>query len=173
MRCGDLIENERPVRHVIDGKGETLLERRLDRRRRVRVVLGYEDALHTTKRRARTRRKIRSFVQSLQRQVFMAGLLCTARASFSLLLRGRLRRRARRAATGATCGTCAALPTAAGVVRRRGAFLLVVVHLLNLGLGVGRELVFDLVEDRLVLRARGLGESLRSVALVLAVGVAE
>ena len=40
MHSEDLIENERSVRHVIDGDRETLFERRLDRRRRVRIVLG-------------------------------------------------------------------------------------------------------------------------------------
>ena len=40
MTSEDLIENERSVRHVIDGDREALLERRLDRHRRVRVVLG-------------------------------------------------------------------------------------------------------------------------------------
>src|SRR5438045_2668970 len=65
-----------------------------------------------------------------------------------------------------------ALSATAGVVRRRGAFLLVVVDLLDAGLRVGRELVPHRVEDRLVLRAGGLGESLGRVALVFAIGLA-
>src|SRR5438045_6692077 len=61
----------------------------------------------------------------------------------------------------------------AGVVRRRGAFLLVVVDLLDVGLSIGRELVLHRVEDGLVLRAGGLGESLGRVALVFAIGLAQ
>jgi len=64
-----VIEDQRPVRHVVGGDRETLLERDLDRRRGVGVVLSDKNALHTTKRIARIRRKIRSFVQSLQRHM--------------------------------------------------------------------------------------------------------
>ena len=79
MRRGDVVENERPVRHVIDCDRKPLLEHRLDQRGHIGVVVGYEDALHTTNRSARTRRKIRSFMQSLQWH--MATRLCTGHAS--------------------------------------------------------------------------------------------
>jgi hypothetical protein len=69
IRRGEVIEDESAVRHVIGGDRQALLERRLDRSRCVGVVLSYEDALHTTTRRARMRRKIRSLMQSLQRHM--------------------------------------------------------------------------------------------------------
>ena len=62
-----LIQDERPVCHVLGDDPKTFFERHPDRRRRVRIVLSDENALHTTKRIARIRRKIGSFVQSLQR----------------------------------------------------------------------------------------------------------
>ena len=65
----DRVEDESTVvdRRCLDGK--MFLERRLDRRGRIRIVLSDEDALHTTSRKARARRKIRSLVQSLQRHM--------------------------------------------------------------------------------------------------------
>src|SRR6267142_5158045 len=83
-----------------------------------------------------------------------------------LLLRRRLWGRVRGPPTGA-------LPAATAGVRRRRAFLLVVVDLLNVGLRVGGELILHRVENGLVLRARGLGQSLSGVALLLAVGLAQ
>src|SRR5207302_8503700 len=66
MPRGDLVEDERSVRHDVGGHTETVLERHLHGRRGVRVVLRDEDSLHTTRSLARIGRKMRSFVQSLQ-----------------------------------------------------------------------------------------------------------
>ena len=139
-----MIEDERSVRHVIDGDREVLLERFLDRRRRVRVVLGYEDALHTTKRRARTRRKIRSCVQSLHWH--MPGNHAPAVPALSLW--GRPRWNVRWAPP---------LPTAARVVIRLGALLFPVDHLLHVVLIDLGKAALDGVEDGLVLLASRFG----------------
>src|SRR5438552_1834529 len=160
MRGGDLVENERSVRHVIDGDLRTRLERQSDRRRSVSVVLGDEDALHTTKRRARTRRNIRSCVQSLQWH--MRGIYAPAVPALSL--GGGPRRNVR--------WPPAALSTAAWVVIRCGPFLFPVDHLLHVVLIDLRKAVLAGVEDGLVLLASRFGKRLGRVSLVFVIGIA-
>src|SRR5205809_7382747 len=86
----------------------------------------------------------------------MGGWLCTGRAS-PLFLGCWLRRDVR--------GAAAAGPAAAGVALGRGPLRFAIDDVLDLGLIGRRQLALDRVENRAVLRAGRLGESLRGLAL--------